>query len=189
MLFDKKQDDRTTDKLPEKDCSVARQSSGTSCFISKPNDILSKHIGKIQKNIIINYWSWGRFGMNDLLLYLLKQTGSSDVLISTWSLSETAMRKLILKRNSGLIKSIVFLLDPRIKVRNPVPFQMVIKNFTYKLKPCHAKVTLIENEEWNISIVSSMNMTENPRMERGVIFTDKETFDFDKNIICDEIFG
>ena len=45
----------------------------------------------------------------------------------------------------------------------------------------------MENESWNISIVSSQNMTKNPKIERGCIFTDKETFNFDKNVLNDEL--
>lgn len=170
-------------------CKIIKQPAKSSCLINSPHEILSKKLGNISPDETIQYWSWGRFGMCDLMFYILKQTGPADILISSWSICETAIRKIVLKHNEGLIKNISFLLDPRIKVRNPVPLQMIMKNFTYKLSPCHAKVTLIENDKWNISIVSSMNMTQNPRIERGVIFTDRQTFEFDKKIITNEIYG
>jgi hypothetical protein len=182
-------EDIKTKKLIADPCKVVRTCNKKFVFIGKPHDILKKHIGDIVSGETIQFWSWGRWSMHDLLFYILNQTGPADVLISTWSLCESAMRKILLQYKNKLIKSATFLIDPRVKVRNPVPLQLVIQNFTYKLIPCHAKVTLIWNDLWNISIISSMNMTENPRMERGIIFTDKETFEFDKKIITDEIYG
>ena len=135
---------------------------------------------------MINFWSYGRWSMHDLMIYILKQTGPADVLVTTWSISEAAVREMLLKHKEGLIKSIKFLIDPRIKVRNPKPLQLLAANFPYKFIACHAKVTTIENENWNISIVSSANMTNNPRFERGVIFPFKEIFEFDKQTILNE---
>ncbi len=69
---------------------------------------------------------------------------------------------------------------------SPKPFQMLTKSFDYKCISVHAKVALIWNDKWNITIVTSQNATDNPKMERGIIFTDKEIFDFDYKILTDE---
>lgn len=156
-------------------------------FLGTPEDNLKKHIGEIYQDKMIHFITSGRFSMHDLLLYVLNQTGPADVLVSTWSIAELAIRQIVQKHDEGLIKSIAFLIDPRVKVRNPKPLQMLAANFTYKLKACHAKVTTIENDSWNISIISSANMTNNPRIERGVIFPFRDVFEFDKNWISNEI--
>ncbi len=130
----------------------------------------------------------GRWSMHDLLFYVLRQTGPADVDVATWSISEDAIRQIVNLHSEGLIKTIRFILDPRVKVRNPKPLQMLSANFPFKLAACHAKVTLIRNPDHQISIVSSANMTGNPRIERGSIFPFSDVYKFDKNWI-DETFA
>ncbi len=176
----------STDADRDDGSRIFRSKAQRNICVGTPGQSLKKYIGIISKNEMINYWTFGRWSMHDLLIYILKQTGTADVLVTTWSISEGAMRDILIKYREGLIKSIKFLIDPRIKVRNPVPLQLLAANFPYKFTACHAKVCTIENDEWKISIVSSANMTNNPRFERGVIFTMNDVFEFDKKAIEDE---
>lgn len=190
MLVDVSEILSSKNSIPEPENSGVlslRSDVKNSAFLGTPEENLKKHIGELSQKSNTHFVTLGRFSSHDLLLYLLKQTGPADVLVSTWSISELAIRNIVKKHDEGLIKSIAFLIDPRVKVRNPKPLQMLAANFTYKLKACHAKVTTIENDSWNISIVSSANMTNNPRIERGIICPFKEIFEFDKNWISNEI--
>jgi hypothetical protein len=175
-----------SDKPVEESANILVYKPKKNICIGTPVDQLKKHIGQICHDEIVNFWSFGRWSMHDLLIHLLKQTGPADVLVTTWSISESAVRDILKKHQEGIIKSIKFLIDPRIKVRNPKPLQLLAANFTYKFIACHAKVTTIENEDWHVSIVSSANMTNNPRFERGVIFPCREIFEFDKQTILNE---
>ena len=148
-------------------------------FAGTPLEILKKHICDIDLTKTTHYVTSGRWSMNDLLIYILLQVGPSDVLVATWSIAELAMRQILKHHSEGLIKSISFLLDPRVKVRNPKPLQLLSANFPHRLYQCHAKVTLIKSKDHHISIVSSANMTQNPRIERGAIFPYKNVYDFD----------
>jgi hypothetical protein len=159
--------------------SVMVTDAGDHVFTGTPLEILKKHIGQIDFCKTTHFVTSGRWSMNDLMIYVLQQTGPADVMVATWSIAETAMRQILNNYQQGLIKSISFLLDPRVKVRNPKPLQLLSANFPYRLFRCHAKVTLIRSAEHHISIVSSANMTQNPRIERGVIFPYKEIYDFD----------
>lgn len=167
--------------------SVMVTDSGESVFSGTPLEILKKHIGEIDFNRTTHFVTSGRWSMSDLLIYILRQTGPADVLVASWSISEIAMRQILNHHQQGLIKSISFLLDPRVKVRNPKPLQLLAANFPYRLFRCHAKVTLIKSKDHCISIVSSANMTQNPRIERGVIFPYKEIYDFDHKWLYETI--
>lgn len=169
----------------EPSASVLRRGTPKHRCVGTPADILSKHLGQIHQNEEINYWSFGRFAQHDLLFYLLKQTGPAHVEVATWSICMEAMERILRMVADGSILSIRFILDPRVKVRNPQPLQILIKNFPYVLTACHAKVTLIHNESWNLSVVTSQNMTRNPRMERGIISTSPEIFQFDQEVFND----
>jgi hypothetical protein len=148
-------------------------------FSGTPLEILKKHIGELDLTRTTHFVTSGRWSMHDLLIFVLHHVGPSDVLVATWSISELAMRQILKYHEKRLIKSISFLLDPRVKVRNPKPLQLLSANFPHRLFRCHAKVTLIKSEEHYISIVSSANMTSNPRIERGVIIPDKQVYEFD----------
>lgn len=158
-----------------------------SVFKGKPHDILSKHLGEIENGMFYQFYSFGRFSMHDVITYLLKQTGAAHIIAGTWSISQDSIEQLVRMKNKGEILSMQFVLDPRVKVTKAKPLQMLMANFPFVFSAWHAKVTTIENENWNISIVSSQNMTQNPKIERGCIFTDKETFDFDKQVLTDEL--
>lgn len=165
-----------------KAAAVYRRGTPVHRCIGRPQDILRKHLTDIVPNEQIQFWSFGRFAQHDLLFYLLQQTGPAHVEVATWSICTEAMERILRLVSNGSILTIRFILDPRVKVRNPQPLQVLIKNFPYVLTPCHAKVTLIHNEKWKISVVTSQNMTRNPRMERGIINTDSEIFEFDKEV-------
>ena len=154
--------------------------------ISNPESSLHEEIGQISHDECIHFWSFGSYSLHELMFYLLKQTGPAHVNLCTWSISQDAIEKITRKHNNGEILSIRFLLDPRVKVCKAKPLQMITRNFRHAITRVHAKVVTIENNEWKISIVSSQNATNNPKLERGVIIISDDIHDFDKEIIDNE---
>ena len=69
---------------------------------------------------------------------------------------------------------------------SPKPFQMIAGSFDYRCISVHAKVALLWNDAWKISIVTSQNATDNPKLERGTIFTDPHVFNFDLKVLTNE---
>jgi hypothetical protein len=69
---------------------------------------------------------------------------------------------------------------------SPKPFQMIAASFNYRCISVHAKVALLWNDNWKISIITSQNATDNPKLERGIIFTDPEIFEFDYKVLVNE---
>jgi hypothetical protein len=82
----------------------------------------------------------------------------------------------------GLPEWLVHIFDYRMGVRKPAELQFLQK-ITTEIKPakCHAKVTVVENDNWGISIVGSANYTRNPRIEAGVLFTCRNVAAFERN--------
>ncbi|MFZ4413887.1 MAG: hypothetical protein ACOYOV_12455 [Bacteroidales bacterium] len=166
---------------------VIVRSTAIPFFKGNPHEILSKHLGKIENDKFYQFYSYGRFSMLDVMVFLLKQIGPAHILCGTWSISQESIDQIVRLKNRGEILSLAFVLDPRVKVTKAKPLQMLKANFDFVFSPWHAKVTVMQNENWNISIVSSQNMTQNPKIERGCIFTDKDTYEFDKNVLQDEL--
>jgi hypothetical protein len=136
----------------------------------------------------VPFVSKGAWSMHDLLLYVLSLTGPADVHFCTWSMTEEPCRQLIRAMNEGLILSLTGLLDVRVKVRNKAVLEFAKMNMTMIREAiCHAKVTVIENDRWQVSIVGSANMTNNPRIEAGVLIVNSKIADFNRTWILDEI--
>ncbi len=142
----------------------------------------------IKEGASIHFWSNGDWNMHDLLYYFLKFCGPSKVYITSWAISEIAMRKLYEFTKDGLITELNALFDYRNTTRKPAELEFIKKNaHNVKLAKCHAKVTVLENLKFGISIVSSANYTRNPRLEAGVITVSKRIAEFNAKCILNEI--
>ncbi len=146
-------------------------------FIYFADKLLEKDIGIIKQDQIKPYWSDGRWSMHDLLMFLLKLTGGAKVYLSTFSISEAAIRSFNHAIKTGLITELNCLFDYTVK-RHKLQLLYFASNVAndIRLAPNHSKLILIENKDWTISVVGSANMTPNPRKEAGVILTDRNTF-------------
>jgi hypothetical protein len=149
---------------------------------------LSKELPSIEMGCIIEFVSDGRWSIHQIVRHLIEITGAVDVHLATWTITEEPLRMLFKLKNEGKIKELNCLFDHRIKERTPKSFQFA-SQFVDKigLAKSHAKVTVLENEEWAISINSSMNWSKNPRTESGVIICTKQSADFHKNWINNKI--
>lgn len=134
---------------------------------------LQSTIGELEPDQALQFATAGRWSMHQLLEYLLLKTGPAAVWMTTWTITEEPMRALLSMINSGLITELNAVLDYRIERRKPEAFQLANAIITrIKLTKCHAKVLVIQNSDWNVSIVGSANFSKNPRIEAGSIFTD-----------------
>lgn len=145
-------------------------------------------MGQLRQNSVKHYYSTGAFNLIQLVLYLLKQTGPAHVFLATYSISDRSITALKRHLDQGDIWSIRFLLDNRVRSISPKPFDHLITSFpdAVRCRAIHAKVALIYNDQWKVSVVGSQNATHNPKLERGIIHTQSEVFEFDFKILSDE---
>ena len=148
-------------------------------------------LGSVTPGMNKHFYSSGAFNLIQLVLYVLEQTGPADLFISTYSVAQDSIRTLLRKKNDGMIRNIRFLIDNRVRSISPKPFDFLVTSFpgAYRCCALHAKVALISNENFKISIVGSQNATHNPKLERGIIHTDSVIFDFDLNILEHEFYN
>jgi hypothetical protein len=118
------------------------------------------------------------FQLYHLLEFILEQTGAANVILTTFSVSEEFVRKLSQMKTDGLINSLVVVADHRTAVKalrltlftNNIAEQLMLGNN-------HAKVLLIENRYWKVSVVTSQNQTRGNRIECGMICTHQDIYD------------
>lgn len=140
---------------------------------------LRKDIGDIMQNQVKPFFSEGLWSMHDLMLYLVEITGPAEVWLSTFSISEAAVRAIHLALEDGYITNIHCLFDHTVS-KHKLGLLYFTSNIATEviLTANHSKIMLIKNDRWKVSVVGSANMTPNPRKEAGVIFTTESTFDF-----------
>lgn len=188
-LFDiRGKEDVPDDSTPEQ--VVHRFSLNTEKLLIKNRENLTEALGKIKAGQHYMFVTGGKWSAHDLLFYLLGQTGPAKVYLCTWAISELAARLLLQAVTDKLITELNCIFDRRLPVRKDKTLQLA-KNICTRitLVDCHAKVFVIENESWSISVLGSANLSNNKRIEAGCIFTDKGTMEFNRNWIMDQLLG
>jgi len=157
--------------------------------VADPELSLTDAIGKLVNGQSIHYYSFGNYNLVRLILYILKQTGPVHCFMSSYSFSQKSIESLQKRIERKELLSFRVLLDNRVKTMSPKPFQMLSQSFDYRCTSIHAKIALLWNDRWKITIITSQNATDNPKIERGIIFTDHEIFKFDLKILEDVFNG
>lgn len=118
----------------------------------------------------------GGWSLHELIAHCIAFTGPADVRISSFSIGEEAIRSFLLLTDAGCVKSLKLLLDFSIQRRK---FDLVLFAQAccadIRLYPNHSKVVLL-NGARNACIVSSQNLTRNPRLEAGFVATSHYIF-------------
>ena len=176
-------------KKPDRPKSGSVPFAGSNLLtIGKANEKLHQVFGQVIDGQSLHYASLGDWSTHDLLFFLLEQTGPAKVYFTTWAISEYAIRQLYQFIEHGLILELKGIFDYRNGIRKPAELQFLQKITTdIKAAKCHAKVTVIENDNWGISVVGSANYTRNPRIEAGVLCCDKTVAAFHRDWILKEL--
>src|ERR1039457_3026665 len=181
--------DELPGKKTDKTKSGSIQANGMSILkIGRTHQKLEEVFGKVEQDCSVHYASLGDWSTHDLLFFLLQQTGPARVYFTTWAISEYAIRQLYLLIEQGLILELKGFFDYRNGIRKPAELQF-LKQITTDIKAakCHAKVTVIENDHWGICVVGSANYTRNPRIEAGVLCSDRNVAAFHRDWILNEL--
>jgi hypothetical protein len=152
--------------------------------------IAADSIGSIEHGKDIHIFSLGYFSLIDVIVHILDQIGSADVVLSAWTAAHSHLELTHELLGASAIKSLRIVIDGSFMVRQPMYHKRMVELFGLKnirsIKT-HAKYVILTNDTWNIVIQTSMNMNENPRCENLIISEGKDLSDFMLNIV-DKIF-
>lgn len=140
---------------------------------------IRKTIGDLSKGCNVHIVSVKDWSAADLIAYIAAHTGPADLAFSSWGLSESAVSILAQLKAAGLLRRIRAIMNHQSVTQRSDPLaqlQVVADELT--IHNCHAKVYVITNESWAFSVVTSANMTKNPRIEAGVVTEGREVADF-----------
>lgn len=134
---------------------------------------LKKQINiQLKPDSSIPYVSDADFSTHELIAHLLEETGPAKVRISSFSITETAIRSFLRLQESGLITSMTCLFDLSVK-RYRVGLLFFASNVISEIgmTNIHAKLAFIENENWKVVVITSANLNINDKKEAGVIIS------------------
>lgn len=139
-------------------------------------------LADLQTNSIYPFVSEAEFSMHHVLGELLKVTGKAEVKVSSFSISETALRSFYRLTEQGAISGLQCLLDISVK-RHKLGLLFFANNtgIEVSLVKNHAKLILIKNTSWSVVIVGSANLQENDKNETGVICTRADIYEYFEN--------
>lgn len=114
----------------------------------------------------------GQWSIHELMTYLLSVIGPADIWKSTWAISEDVVQSIMYLQEKKVIRSMRCIFDYKVVEQKSKAFHLAKSNFTQvTLAHCHAKVMVLKNDKWTISVFGSANDTRNPRIERECICT------------------
>lgn len=123
--------------------------------------------------ITIPYYSRAEFSMHELLEFLVWASGPARLRLSTFSLSEIALRTLYRLVDSKQITGLQCILDTTVK-RHRLGLLYFASHITASiaLTKNHAKILLLDNDTHRWVVVGSANMNLNDKIEAGIVSSD-----------------
>lgn len=127
------------------------------------------------------------FQLYHLLEFILEQTGQANVTVTTFSVSEEFVRKLLQLKSTGFIRNLTMISDHRTAIK-ALRLSLFTKNVADELHlgNNHSKILLIANDNWRVSVVTSQNQTRGNRIESGMICTVPQIYESLINAVAEE---
>lgn len=139
---------------------------------------LRQIVGELRMGQAVHYANDTLFYLHDVLVYCLEQTGPAKVYFSTYAIKEFQARIVTRMRKENSITYLHALLDDRNAVHDQDAVQLLSKSCdVFGFNRTHSKLIAIRNDNWGISIVTSANMTNNTRLDVGVITCNAQVTD------------
>lgn len=135
--------------------------------------------------------TFGQFSLMDAIEAVLDKTGPADVAISTWTAGNADLSRSAEHLHDGRIRSMRFVTDCSFGQRQPGYLAELVRLFgedAIRTTRTHAKFAVITNDDWKVSIRTSMNLNENPRLESIELSDDPELSAFLLRVV-DAIFA
>jgi len=142
---------------------------------------LASTIGEINQEETIHFFSNSEWSMPDLIDYITNQIGPCSLRLTSFSFTLPALIHIKNLIELRLINKVQFLIDKSVLHQHGKIQQLKLMPIEVKLLKCHAKIILLENENFKLVVVSSANINRNPRWEAGSIMTSKLAYDFYSN--------
>lgn len=169
--------------------SVTRVARGRTPRLSKVTNARDA-LAEFNRGMETYCLTFGQFSLMDAIEALLEKTGPADVALSTWTAGNADLSRSAEHLHNGNIRTMRFVADCSFGQRQPGYLAELIRLFgaeAIRTTRTHAKFAVITNDSWRVSVRTSMNLNENPRLESIEVTDDPDLADFLLAVV-DEIF-
>jgi hypothetical protein len=125
-------------------------------------------LGELERSLERYVITKGQFSLIELIRAVLEQTGPADLAVSTWTAAGADIAEAHEFLTDGRLRSTRWLVDFTFQRRKPHFCGQLRKLFgddAIRVTRNHAKLVVITNAKWSVTILTSMNLNTNPRME------------------------
>ena len=135
-------------------------------------------MGTMRMGESIHFATTARWHLHDVIVWALRQTGPADLYFCTYAIKEYQARLINGMQRDGLIRSTTALIDYRASVHDANVVQLLEQFAEVGKMRTHAKLTVLRNETWGVTIAGSAHLTQNTRADIGVITCDMGVADY-----------
>lgn len=125
-------------------------------------------IGELQPGHEVFALTYGQFSLADAIVALLAQTGPATVDIMVWTVSPDDLLRLTAEHQRGALTQLRMIIDytlPGRHVSHCEGLKLLLEASQIRFTRVHAKVVLIRNDQWSLTVRTSANLNINHRME------------------------
>lgn len=134
--------------------------------------------------------TYGQFSSMDAIEAVLEKTGPANVAIATWTAAAADLSRSAEQLRNQRIRSLRFIVDRSFLTRQPGYATQIVRLFgneAIRTTRVHAKFAIVQNEDWNVVMPTSMNLNENRRLEYLHVVDCPQLCGFFRQLV-DEIF-
>ena len=145
---------------------------------------MAMQLGVLKMGEDLHFATDSRWHLHDLLVYVVHQIGPCDLYFCTYSIKETAARLIAKMQEDGLLRSVHSLLHYRIEQHGETSLDVLRgSSSAIGFMRTHAKLVVLRNEAWGVTITGSANFTANTQADCGVLTCDLAVADYRINWI------
>ena len=153
-------------------------------YISDHYRTFAQQMPKIEALQSYHFVSIGQWSMKHVVFHIAALIGKCDVWATTYGLGPGAARGIVTALDKRMFSSFRFLYDNKIKTYKEEAHNICNANFPVKICSTHAKVTVLQNENWSVVISGSANWSDsNDKIEVNDIIVSKNLAEFHKDWI------
>jgi len=138
---------------------------------------------------LVPFYSEGEFSMHELIEHVLRHYNQPAIVtLSSFSITEEAVRTIINLRDDGLIHEISCLFDTSVKHHKLrlLFFGLNVVDHVY-LTENHSKIVLFQFVDHLVTVIGSANLNKNHKIEAGIVMNSEADFNFFYNKLTKSI--
>lgn len=133
----------------------------------------------------------GTFSLIDLIDAAIDYTGPADCVIATWTAAKAEMEHVSKWVDRNRLLGAQWIVDRSFLSRQPELCAHLRKTFgddSIRVARCHAKFVLLGNDKWTVTLLTSMNLNKNARIENYFI-SDCPVLHREYSALVERMFG